>query len=242
MSARRVIGMFALTLGFAACGDDDEGAPKPPSSRPAAGAAGRGAPAAPGTTDRLQTLRRVEDRAADDKERKTLRHPFRDTDFAFDPTGTMNRDPFRSYVISQPGVSTTDTSGGIVAEPTDLCPAKKQIATSASARELKLIGIVSRGTARWALFQEGSQKGHIVHLGDCVGKEKARVTKMGSTFVEAEIAPEQTATNQPVRPAEKIAFQLHPKQLPVLEDLEERDESRSGARGGATPGGGPAEL
>lgn len=244
MTIRPLLPLTCASLLLAACGGDDEPPPVKQSNR-AAAAAARG-PQANQQTDKLQVLRRVEDRAGDDKERKTLRHTFRDTDFAFDPTGTMNRDPFRSYVIAQPGVSTTE-QGGLVAEPTDVCPAKKQIASGASARELRLLGIVSRGTTRWALLEEAGQKGHIVHLGDCVGKEKARVTKMGASFVEAEIAAEQSATNQPLRPAEKISFQLHPKQLPVLEDLEESDEPRSTGRGRVTPGvtptsGGPTEL
>lgn len=226
-----------------ACGDEEEPPPVKQGNRATSGGApGRGAGAAQ-QTEMLSILRRIEDRAADPKERDSLRHRFRDTDFAFDPTGTMNRDPFRSYVIAQPGVSSSE--GGLALEPTEVCPSKKQIATGVPARELKLIGIVSRGTTRWALLSEAGQKGHIVHLGDCVGKEKARVTKMGATFVDGEIAAEVTATNQPLRPAEKVTWQLHPKQLPVLDELEERDEaSRSNGRtrAPAPPPGGATEL
>jgi Tfp pilus assembly protein PilP len=240
----RYLGIALLVI--AGCGEDEDPPPVKQGTRANAAAGRQLTPAA--VVEKLQVLRRVEDRAADKKERDTLRHQFRDTDFSFDPTGTMNRDPFRSYVVSQPGVSTVE-GGGLTAEPTDLCPSKKQIAPGASARELKLIGLVSRGTTRWALLQEpGGNKGHIVKLGDCVGKEKARVTKMGASFVEAEIAAEQAASNQPQRPAEKIPYQLHPKQLPVLEDLEEADSERQPTRGRVTPGvappqpNGPTEL
>jgi Tfp pilus assembly protein PilP len=229
---------LAGALAGAGCGDEEEPPPVKQGGRAAAGAApGRGGPALP--TVKLLLLRRIEDRAADKKERDTIRHTFRDNDFAFDPTGTMNRDPFRSYVISQPGVSSAE--GGLALEPTEVCPARNQIATGVPARELKLIGIVSRGTTRWALLEEAGQKGHIVHLNDCVGKEKSRVTKMGATFVDSEIAAEVSATGQPLRPAEKITWQLHPKQLPVLDELEEREESsRSNGRGrGVTPGVAP---
>lgn len=231
--------LSVVATGAAACGEDEP--PPPPPKKAGEAAAARpnsGNRPGAGSGNTLPTFRRVEDRAADDKERGSLRHQFRDTDFSFDPTGTMNRDPFRSYVISQPGVTSGET--GLSAEPTDLCPAKKQIAQSSSARELKLNGIVSRGTTRWALFQEGQgmQKGHIVHVDDCLGKEKARITKMGSTFVDAEITPEAPATNQPPRPVEKVTWQLHPKQLPIAEDLEGRDPepSRMPNGGRVTPG------
>lgn len=235
-----VLWLSLVASGAAACGEDDP--PPPPPKKAGAAAATRPAAGKPGATpgNTLQMFRRIEDRAADDKERASLRHQFRDTDFAFDPTGTMNRDPFRSYVISQPGVTSGET--GLTAEPTDLCPAKKQIAQGTSARELKLNGIVSRGTTRWALFQEGMKKGHIVHVDDCLGKEKARITKMGATFVDAEITPEVAATNQPPRPLEKVTWQLHPKQLPIAEDLEGRDpETRPvPGDGRVTPGVPPA--
>lgn len=241
----RWLAVALLALTGAGCGDEEDPPPVKQGSRATPGAAGRGGPAL--QTDKLQLLRRIEDRAADEKERASIRHTFRDTDFAFDPTGTMNRDPFRSYVIAQPGVSSSE--GGLALEPTEVCPSKNQIATGVPARELKLIGIVSRGTTRWALLEEAGQKGHIVHPGDCIGKEKARVTKMGATFVDSEIAAEMSATGQPLRPAEKITWQLHPKQLPVLDELEEREESsRSSGRGrGVTPGvappaGGATEL
>lgn len=244
-ASHRWLAVALLALPAAGCGEDDP-PPVPQGTRAAAGAApGRGGPAQ--AADKLLVLRRIEDRTADKKERDSIRHTFRENDFAFDPTGTMNRDPFRSYVIAQPGVSSSE--GGLALEPTEVCPARNQIATSVPARELKLIGIVSRGTTRWALLEEAGQKGHIVNLGDCVGKEKARVTKMGATFIDSEIAAEMSATGQPLRPAEKITWQLHPKQLPVLDELEEREESsRSNDRGRgvlpgvAPPARGPTEL
>lgn len=114
-------------------------------------------------------------------------------------------------------------------EPTELCPAKRQIAASYNARELKLTGIVARGTTRWALLSDAQQKGHIINRNDCVGKEKARIVEIGATYVRAEIAGEQI-TGQPPRPPENLIYQLHPQQLPIGEGIESITSSGSGAR------------
>jgi Tfp pilus assembly protein PilP len=204
---------ICMALLFAAsCGGDETG--KKPAAKPAAAAAKPAAkPGAQVQTQQLAVYKQVESLAADEKEARSLRHQFRDTDFQVDPTGTVNRDPFRSFVINQPGVS----SGGdttLTAEPTELCPAKKQIATSYMARELKLVGIVSRGTTRWALFSDTAQKGHIVHRNDCIGKEKGRVVEIGAAYAKAEISAEQLP-GQPARPPDVIIYQLYPQQLPI---------------------------
>src|SRR5687768_15791056 len=127
MKARPCIALLLL----AACGGEDEGGGKP-AAKPAAPAAAKpaGKPV-PGqaTTQALAVYKQVESLAADEKEAKSLRHQFRETDFQVDPTGTVNRDPFRSFVINQPGV-TSGGDGGITAEPTELCPAKRQIANT----------------------------------------------------------------------------------------------------------------
>ncbi|KAB2882102.1 MAG: pilus assembly protein PilP, partial [Kofleriaceae bacterium] len=157
----------------------------------------------------------VEALAADEKEAKSLRHQFRETDFQVDPTGTVNRDPFRSYVINQPGVSSTDTT--LTAQPTELCPAKKQIANTYMARELKLVGIVARGTERTALFSDTAQKGHLVKRNDCIGKEKGRVVEIGAAYAKAEISADPLP-GQPPRPPDIIIYQLYPEQLPINPD------------------------
>jgi Tfp pilus assembly protein PilP len=211
---------LVLLLGVTACGDDEEEGGGAPSGRAAEGAGGaRGAargqqPGAPAQA--LAVYKQVEALAADEKEARSLRHQFRDTDFQVDPTGTVNRDPFRSFVINQPGVSTTGSDTTLTAEPTEMCPAKKQIASTYMARELKLTGIVAKGTTRWALFSDTAQKGHIVKRNDCIGKEKGRVVEIGASYAKAEIASEPLP-GQPPRPPDVIIYQLYPQQLPLGE-------------------------
>lgn len=224
--------LYIALLFVAGCGGEEEGGP-PPAAKPAqpAAAPAAGRPGAQMASQPLTVYKQVEALAADEKEAKSLRHQFRETDFQVDPTGTVNRDPFRSFVINQPGVSTGDST--LTAEPTELCPAKKQIATTYMARELKLTGIVAKGTERWALFSDTAQKGHIVHRNDCIGKEKGRVVEIGAAYAKAEISPEPLP-NQPDRPPEVIIYQLYPQQLP-LGDTGSGDDSSSGTP--ATPKG-----
>lgn len=206
---------LALLLVAASCGGDEGGGGGKGATKPAGGAKPAAAkPGAPTQTQELAVYKQVESLAADEKEAKSLRHQFRDTDFQVDPTGTVNRDPFRSFVINQPGVA-TGTDNTLTAEPTELCPAKKQIAGSYMARELKLVGIVARGTTRWALFADTAQKGHIVHRNDCIGKEKGRVVEIGAAYAKAEISPEPLPNQTGTRPPEVIIYQLYPQQLPV---------------------------
>lgn len=159
----------------------------------------------------MVSYRRVEEVVQSDAERRAIRHRFAERDFAIDVTGTENRDPFRSYVINQPGIG---AGANAPAQATEQCPRTRQFARSFSARDLKLVGIVSKGTIRYALFSDAGQKGYVIRAGDCVGKEKARVKEIGAGFVTLEIAAE-TAPNQAPRPAEQRSIQLHPKDLPV---------------------------
>jgi hypothetical protein len=208
MSKRRWL-LTAVLL--AACGGDHEdgaGAPAPPT------------PAAPAATAKmgegaqgLQTYRKVEDVVPED-ERATIRRQFRDRDFMGDPTGSENRDPFRSYVINQPELIVDTRSG---AEQTDRCPTKQLVASQHSMRDLRLVGIVSRGIRRFALFQGGGDVGHIVTRGDCVGKEKARVKDVGEGFVTLEQAAEQ-APGQPPLPPEEHSIALYPEEQPLAPD------------------------
>lgn len=215
---RTVFRALALcALASAGCGDDTPAparttqakAPVKPPTRPGAGA-----------PSPVIAYRRVEDRVTSDAEKKAIRHRFNERDFAPDLTGTENRDPFRSFVVSQPGIGAT---GGPPAEATDQCAKKRQWARGFSARELKLVGIVARGTIRYALFADPRQYGYVIHAGDCLGKEKARVKEIGASFVTLEIAQE-TPPNQAPRPAEQRSIQLHPKELPIGESGEESEE------------------
>lgn len=231
MTSRITVHACLALLALAGCGEDEGGGGGGGAAKPAQPAAPRQAGARPGaatTTQALTTYKQVEALAGDEKEAKSLRHEFRETDFQVDPTGTVNRDPFRSYVINQPGVS-TGGSTMLTAEPTDLCPSKRQIANTYMARELKLVGIVARGTERTALFSDTAQKGHLVRRNDCIGKEKGRVVEIGAGYAKAEISAEPLP-NQPPRPPDVIIFQLHPQQLPI-DPGDPGDASGSPAKG-----------
>ncbi|HVK73268.1 MAG TPA: hypothetical protein VM734_08090 [Kofleriaceae bacterium] len=220
--------LLILFLGLVACGGEEDPPPPPPKAaqpaKPAAakaGAAGAKSGTPPGT---LTTYRKIEDRVTE-KERDSIRHQFRERDFVPDPTGTESRDPFRSYVITQPGVGVNEP--GIPVEATEVCPIKKQIARGYGVRDLRLVGIVSRGTTRYAMFSDTRQEGHIVRRGDCLGTEKARVKEIGAGFVTLEVSPEQV-NNQAPRAPEERSIPLHPKELQLDEpDDEEPARSRS---------------
>lgn len=231
----RKCALVLITLSLAACGEDD---PPPPPPRPAAAATPAKPAAKPGAakkggadTSTLRVYRKVED-VVTEKERPDIRHEFRERDFSPDPTGTENRDPFRSFVITQPGVGVTEP--GIAVEATDVCPIKKQIARGYGVRELRLIGIVSQGTTRYALFSDTRGEGRIVHRGDCLGKEKARVKEIGAGFVTLELSPEPVP-NQPPRAPEERSIPLYPKELPLGEE-EGEDEPARPARPTMDPG------
>jgi Tfp pilus assembly protein PilP len=215
------LALCALAAPSAGCGDDEEpAATKTPVKTPVKQATQR--PGAPGAATAVITYRRVEDRVQTDAEKEAIRHRFRERDFAPDLTGTENRDPFRSFVISQPGIG---AAGGPPAEATDQCPRKRQWARGFSARELKLVGIVARGTIRHALFSDPGQYGYVIHTGDCLGKEKARVKEIGASFVTLEISQE-TPPNQPPRPAEQRSIPLHPKDLTIGDADDGSDDER----------------
>lgn len=230
---RLVLGLVALASSAAGCGDE-----APP---PAPGGNKTPAPKTvrPGSTIAVApvvTYRRAEDRVTSDAEKKAIRHKFSERDFAPDLSGTDNRDPFRSFVVSQPGIG---AAGGTPIEATEQCPKKRQWARGFSARELKLVGIVARGTVRYALFSDPSQYGYVIHPGDCIGKEKARVKEIGASFVTLEISSE-VAPNQPPRPAEQRSIQLHPKDLPIGETETELTDGPADANDDSPRGGRPA--
>lgn len=215
---RVLVATIAIAFATAGCGDGGSGTTPPPPKPGSGTKPGQKKPDKKQVT--LQVYPKIEDRVPVD-ERATIRKPFREKDFAVDPLGTENRDPFRSYVISQPG-SVIDTSQP-VAEVTEFCKNKKQlIAVNYNLRDLRLVGLVSRGPRKYALFQDTRDYGHVVHRGDCLGREKARVKEIAGGFVTLEIIPEQIP-NQPVRPTEERSIPLYPEEL-KLEDLQNGNE------------------
>lgn len=219
MTRHLIVSIAACALAAAGCGGGGGGGGAPPPPPPKAGSNKPGGKK-PDKKLTLAVYPKIEDRVPVD-ERPGIRHVFKEIDFASDPLGTENRDPFRSYVITQPG-SVIDTSEP-VAEVTEFCKNKKQlIAVNYNLRDLRLVGLVSRGPRKYALFQDTRDYGHVVHRGDCLGREKARVKEIAGGFVTLEIIPEQVA-NQPTRPTEERSIPLYPEEL-KLEDLQNGNE------------------
>jgi Tfp pilus assembly protein PilP len=157
-------------------------------------------------------------------ERESIRHDFKERDFVEDQA----RDPFQSYVISQPGL----TAGSNVPrpEPHQSCKRADQfVASDYSYQDLKLAGIVAQGTQRKVLMQDTRNHGHIIKRGDCVGKEKAVVKDIGAGYVTF-VVDEDPDTK---RPAIETSIQLHPNSL----ELEDTEVSPGPTPGAPTPAG-----
>lgn len=223
--ARRPISWLGLAalgvmLGAGGCGDDDGGSAPPPATTSSPvrkdtddnRRRGQQPQAAPATD--LSFYRKIEAYAADDEEAKRLRHTFKPGDFEPDITGDENRNPFRSYVIRQPGLGQQDQVQEGSGRQSEFCTSKNLVAPNYSLRDLRLVGIVLRGTKSYALFRDTSSYGHIVRKGDCLGQEKARVAAIRTGFVSLEVIPE-VAPNQPPRPPQERAIQLYPDELTV---------------------------
>jgi hypothetical protein len=222
--------MLALILG--ACGEDEAAAPPPPPPKAPGGAgAKKGGP--PKKVGVIRVMKRIEDRVTcpppsdakkcDPKtpicgtgeycieagagnycgpcpERDAIRHVFKPRDFQ----GADIRDPFQSFVISQPGIGTQDKTP---TEVTPRCTRKDQfVASSFGYQSLRLVGIVSQGTQRKALMMGGNM-GYILRKGDCVGKEKAFVKDIGAGFI--------TYSTEAANKADTIEYtiQLYPTTL-----------------------------
>lgn len=263
-----------LSVGFLGlgCGDDSGTTKKRPPRRSAARAAAPAAGAAAANVKGLKFYRKVEEVLKEVCERSkfmdsrsvqerndrcqrwvaeqvlVMRHDFASSDFAADPTGGERRDPFRSYVVRQQGISDRDSPGPDIGK-SERCTEKNMIAPNPMARDpraraayslrdLRLVGIVLRGTNSYALFKDRANFGHIVRRGNCLGKEKAKVTKIGAGFVRLELIPESAAVGTTGdtatgRPIQKRSIKLYPEELPV--DLAEGDGRDGGDTGVVRP-------
>lgn len=161
--------------------------------------------------DELQFYTKVED-IVGREEAARIRHRFMPEDFEPDAAGNRNRDPFRSYVVSLNGIR--QGGDGRSASIPDIC--KDTVAKSTSLRDLRLVGIVLRGTRSYALFVDSTSHGHIVTKGDCLGIEKARVSSVRAGFVSLEIIPDVTQNQSAPEPQERI-IPLYPNELLVEE-------------------------
>jgi hypothetical protein len=208
-------------LPFLGCGGDEpppkkekgEKAEKDPAAAaPAAGAAAPAAAAAPAVKRTVKKKRGK--RAAfevypriDERYRRELT----EADFMADPSGEERRDPFQSFVVRQGGPRRL-ASKQVAIQPTDVCTEKNSKAPGFLLRDMRLIGIVLRGTNSFAQFRDKSGFGWIVRRGDCLGKEKAVVQTVGVGSVTLEVIPE-TPPNSPPPPPQRQDIALYPEDL-----------------------------
>lgn len=148
------------------------------------------------------------------------RRDLTDGDFRSDLTGDHNRDPFRSYVIRQ-SRGRLDRDRDMVIDSSDVCNAGNTKAYQNSLRDLRLIGIILRGTRAWAQFRDSAGNGHIVHRGDCLGKEKAVVEQIGAGYVRLEVTPEAPPGGAAPEP-QKHEVPLYPEELDLQDDAIEQ--------------------
>lgn len=224
----------ALALPATGCGDDPpkkaatKGAAKPAAAK----AAPKKAPKGKKGAVSIKQYAKIED-VVSPEEAAQIRHKFRPEDFNPDPSGDDRRDPFRSYVVIQ-ALKRSD-SGGLTVATTEVCTEKNMVAPSPlakdprarmsySLRDLQLVGVVLRGTKSYALFRDSGGFGHTVRRGDCLGKEKAKVVKIGAGFVRLEVIPD-ALPNQPAREPQKREIQLYPAEIEVDDVL--RDETQT---------------
>ncbi|MEZ4403360.1 MAG: hypothetical protein R3B06_25260 [Kofleriaceae bacterium] len=204
-----------ITLGAlvaSGCGDDDP--PPPPRAKAATPAAAAAAAAARGgpTPGTMTAYAKIED-APDLKpgEAKTIRRRFTPQDFVPDPTGVSNRDPFRSFVVAQVSINASPT-GEATAARAEKCANKKIAAAGYATRELRLIGIISRGTRRVATFADTAGVGWVIGKDDCIGSEHARVDQIGDSYVNL-VYPTTPSAADPNPKAEQRQFRLREREL-----------------------------
>ncbi len=197
-------------LALVGCGGEDT-APAPTSPGDGGGGAAKAAAAKAKAGTALEPKLKIEDRVPDPAEKASIRHQFRDRDFAVE---LNNRDPFQSFVLGQKGLVPTDGSK-LPQDVTKKCQRDDQfVATNYSYTDLRLVGIVAERAQRRVLMMDAGNLGHIIKKGDCVGREKAVVKDIGTGFITFQVQPEDTSTGQ-VRNIEEHSVQLYPNQMPV---------------------------
>jgi Tfp pilus assembly protein PilP len=187
-----------LVLALAACSSEPPPAPpKPTAGQPATPQMGKpsaaqtkgGKPdAVAGVADGIYA------KVDDAKYRVTLTREM----FTPDPTGEINRDPFRSYVIEETPVATA----GNKSTRKDECE-KGLVAETVGLRDLTLTGIVKRGTTAFALFEDKNGDGWVAKRGECLSKDKSKISEIGSASITVTIGTEEREEE----------WKLHPEEL-----------------------------
>ncbi len=190
---------LAITMSLVSCGDDAGGGDGQGS---AAGA--KAAPAAVKPGAPLRVMTHVEDRVTTQREKQSIRHPFKERDFAAD----ANRDPFQSAFMNLGPEPVVPVKPG----DTTVCEAKKQKAGGFSYNDLRLVGIQAMGTQRKALVMGGTE-GYTIKRLDCVGKEKAIVDEISDGYVRLKIASAVLPNGATPTAPEMHDIELHPKEL-----------------------------
>lgn len=164
-------------------------------------------------------------------EREGIRHAFAPRDFLPTGTGLENRDPFQSFVVTQPGLA-PETEPQQARDPAQMCTKPSQFqAPSYSVIDLQLVGIVSQGTQRKVLLLDNTQYGYIVRKGDCVGKEKAFVKEIGGNFVTFQLTPDPTNPNQ--REPSEHSKQLYTDPLLTTQQNQQDQARAAGSQAGS---------
>lgn len=223
-----------LAPGMGACGDDGGGGKAASFVPPPPKAAGATAKARPGVAavGGLKVYTRVEE-VVTEEEKAHIREPIQANDYRQDPNGNDNRDPFRSYVVRQQNLGGGEAGrAGVTVAANDVCAETKMVAPnplasdpraqrSFSINDLKLRGVVLRGTRGFSTFQDPTGYGHGVRKGDCIGKEKAKVIEINAHNVKVRIVPEPGANQLNQEPIIRT-FELYPDELPL--ETEPREE------------------
>lgn len=210
---RRIAGALFAALALAAapgCGGEE-----PPAAKPAEKAEAAKKPATAAAAPPKKKAKAKAKKGAfevypriDDK----YRREFKEEDFLSDLTGEERRDPFQSFVVRQGGTARKVANTQPTIQPTDVCTEKNSRAPGFLLRDMRLIGIVLRGTNSFAQFRDKAGYGWIVKRGDCLGKEKAVVQAVGVGSVTLEVIPE-TPPNAPPPPPQRQDIALYPDDL-----------------------------
>jgi len=230
--------VLALALALAGCGGDEGGGGGAADQQAKADAKKKAAAKKKDDAKKKKKVGKLEvasfistlERTVPADEAPTIRRRLKERDFAFDPTGSENRDPFRSYLLPQVGTG-EPVGTAATARPTEQCSKNKLIATNYALRDMALLGIVVRGAQRFAMFRDAKGKGHLVERGRCLGREKALITEIGDGHVTVEIMPEAVAGGAEPTP-EKRSIPLYANEL-TIDDIEETEDT------GTTPAPAP---
>ena len=202
--------VVALLLVVAGCGDSGDAQPtdtfaEPAQPQPNQQAARPGA----GKEAQLRFHTKIDDKLGEEQAQR-LRHKFSIDDFGPSIGTNARRDPFRSLAAAQLAAAAEQENQPT--DPTQIC--KEVVAEDSSLRDLRLVGIVLRGSRSYALFIDKANKGNIVTKGDCLALEKARVTSVRAGFVTLQIAPE-VVPGGPESQLQERTIALYPDEIPV---------------------------